>query len=537
MSFIYWLPDKNGQKNEYKTDSNSVIVIGANGAGKSHLGAWIEQQSLKFVHRIAAQRKLNFKDNIPLKNYAQAEDIVMFGTDDQSNKESKIHKWGLVNNDEYTTRLIDDFENVLSALIAKRNNEIDIFFKACQDAEVNQTNHPHTPDTVIDKLYRLWNAIFPHRELRLDDSKFIAVQKTENGEVKYSATKMSDGERSVLYFAAQVLCVPENKTLIVDEPELHLHKSLMNCLWTELENFRKDCLFIYITHDTQFAALHTQADKVWIKQYDGNQCWNFERILDSDLPEELLLDLLGNRKPVLFVEGEKNSFDSALYARIFPSYYVVPCGSCSQVIARTKIFCSNPMLHHIQAYGIIDRDYRSEHEIKAYEADGIYVLDVAEVENLFISEPLIKAFAVHLGLNGSDILKEISEYVIERFKNQLPGQVCQAVVSEIKYKLNIAEISKKNDMEAISTLDTVFKSIDYESIKAERLAAFSTIANSNDYSSIVRVFNQKGIAKSIGHFFGMKDNEYCQTILNLVNAKNFSIIDAISESMPKEIPR
>lgn len=84
MVSIYYLPDENGEKIEYGTNFNSVIIIGANGAGKSKLGAWIEQQDLENVHRIGAQRNLNFKENIPLKSYSQAEDTVFFGTDDKS---------------------------------------------------------------------------------------------------------------------------------------------------------------------------------------------------------------------------------------------------------------------------------------------------------------------------------------------------------------------------------------------------------------------------------------------------------------------
>ena len=64
MTFTYWLPDEQGQKQEYTTSNNSVIIIGANGSGKSHLGAWIEQQDLENVHRIGAQRNLNFNEDI-----------------------------------------------------------------------------------------------------------------------------------------------------------------------------------------------------------------------------------------------------------------------------------------------------------------------------------------------------------------------------------------------------------------------------------------------------------------------------------------
>lgn len=76
MAFTYFLPDENGNKTEHGTTSNAVIIIGANGSGKSKLGAWIEQQDMEQIHRIGAQRNLNFQENIPLKSYSQAEDFV-----------------------------------------------------------------------------------------------------------------------------------------------------------------------------------------------------------------------------------------------------------------------------------------------------------------------------------------------------------------------------------------------------------------------------------------------------------------------------
>ena len=79
---------------------------------------------------------------------------------------------------------------------------------------------------------------------------------------------MSDGERVALYLIAQCLCIPQNKTIIIDEPEIHLHRSIMNKLWAEIEKNRPDCLFVYITHDTQFAANHIQSEKYWIKEYN-----------------------------------------------------------------------------------------------------------------------------------------------------------------------------------------------------------------------------------------------------------------------------
>lgn len=68
-SYKYKLPTINGGSKEYNTINNSIIIIGANGSGKSKLGAWIEGEDPLDVHRIGAQRNLNFQKNIPLSNY------------------------------------------------------------------------------------------------------------------------------------------------------------------------------------------------------------------------------------------------------------------------------------------------------------------------------------------------------------------------------------------------------------------------------------------------------------------------------------
>lgn len=148
MTFTYWLPDEQGQKQEYTTSNNSVIIIGANGSGKSHLGAWIEQQDLENVHRIGAQRNLNFNEDIALKSYSQAENFVFYGTDNKGyvERKDKAYRWEW---GKYTTKLVDDFENVLAALIALKNNENELFVRRCREAEKCNISKPGVPITVL----------------------------------------------------------------------------------------------------------------------------------------------------------------------------------------------------------------------------------------------------------------------------------------------------------------------------------------------------------------------------------------------------
>ena len=540
--FKYWLPEDTGYK-EIQTDSNSVIFIGANGAGKSRLGAWIEKKNTDYVHRIGAQRSLNFQENIPLRSYKESEDLVMFGISNVSNKEQKIFKYNHGNgseDDKYVTHFFDDFTNVLSALIAKSNNENDKFIAECKEAERKGKVHPHTPKTDIDKLVTVWSDIFPQRSIIYNDSRFYAEDPASEKKEEYSATKMSDGERTALYFIAQVLAVPPNKALLIDEPELHLHKSLMNRLWFELEKHRPDCLFIYITHDTQFAAMHLNADKYWVKSYYGENNWKIEKIESKDLPEDLLLDLLGNRKNVLFVEGTSGSYDTRLYSLIYKDYYVVPCGSCTQVIARTKAFNNTQLLHHYKAYGLIDRDYRSDYEIEAYKRDNIFTIEVAEVENLFITEELIRAIAKIHGSNEDDVFQKIYAYIVkDRFEKQIDSQVCQAVVSELKYRLDSIEIDKKNEANAKTTLNQGLSSIDYEAIKKRVETSFKAVVDSGDYKKVIRVFNEKGLTKSIGHFMSIINEDYCRVVIGMLKNGAVNIDELLGQYLPGSdlIPR
>lgn len=538
MAFTYWLPNEQGQKQEHRTESNAVIIIGANGSGKSKLGAWMEQQSFAGIHRVGAQRSLNFGDSIPLKSYSEAENYVLFGTNDQNrvrnNDKGARWDWG----NSYTTKLLDDYGNVLAALLALNNNEIASFFDLCRKAEQENKEKPSTPQTVLDKLTQIWKTVLPQRDLIVDDAKFYSSFIRNGAEIKYSANQMSDGERAVLYLAAQVLCVPANKTMIIDEPEIHLHRSIMNRLWKALEQSRPDCLFIYITHDTQFAAAHSHADKIWIKEYDG-QNWRLEKLTGNDLPEELLLDILGSRKNVLFVEGERDSYDTQIYAELYPDYLIIPCGSCTQVIARTKAFRNNPSLHDCEVYGIIDRDFRSEYEIEKYATESIFAINVAEVENLFIVEELIRLMAAHMGKDPDAIFERVKNYVIdERYARQINGQICEGTVAEIKYKLMSAEISKRNDAEAKASLNAVLAGINYETIKQEQESKFQTVLQSRSYSDTIKVFNKKSIASSIGHFFGISNSEYCSTVIALLRGeKHDAIVNAIVPYLPTDIPR
>ena len=72
---------------------------------------------------------------------------------------------------------------------------------------------------------------------------------SKSGSDSYSVAEMSDGERNALLLAAEVLTVPSGTLILIDEPELHLHRSIISSLLTGLFSNRSDCMFVISTHE------------------------------------------------------------------------------------------------------------------------------------------------------------------------------------------------------------------------------------------------------------------------------------------------
>ncbi|MGV2389311.1 MAG UNVERIFIED_CONTAM: hypothetical protein LVR29_16845 [Microcystis novacekii LVE1205-3] len=73
----------------------------------------------------------------------------------------------------------------------------------------------------------------------------------------------------------------------------------------------------------------------------------------NEIPENLLLEIIGSRKPILFVEGDKKGLDYFIFSHLFKDYTVIPHGGCSDVIYATCSFSKLKNLHGLDCQGII----------------------------------------------------------------------------------------------------------------------------------------------------------------------------------------
>ena len=157
MDFTYYLPGPNNTRIEYNTSSNSVI-IGANGSGKSKLGAWIEKNYAQNTHRIGAQRSLEFGTYIKQMSYEQATNKLISGSEEQTQNHDHRWKWDGEKWD-YTSALLVDYESVLSAVWAKQTKQESEYIAKCRERDHLGQSHDAVPEMVVDKLSRIWSTV------------------------------------------------------------------------------------------------------------------------------------------------------------------------------------------------------------------------------------------------------------------------------------------------------------------------------------------------------------------------------------------
>jgi predicted ATP-dependent endonuclease of OLD family len=341
---------------------SSIVIVGANGSGKSRFGAWIDLESPQksLVHRVGAQKSLSIPEYCSTSSIDAAENYLLYGyyqhnlAPEQLENYKIGHRW----QSKPITLLQSDYDKLLTYLFTE---EFEKSTKYRQ--QVRATEQPEVaPETRLDIIKRIWELVLPHRELIIGAGKIEARPKS--GGASYHAAEMSDGERVIFYLIGQCLAARENGILVIDEPELHIHRALQSRLWDAVESERPDCLFVYLTHDLDFAVTRVSATKIWLKSYENNR-WNWHLVPENEeIPERLLLEILGSRKPILFVEGERNSLEYFLFSHLFKKFTVTPCGGHEQVIHSTSSFLKLKSLHALECKGIIDRDFRTDEQVE-----------------------------------------------------------------------------------------------------------------------------------------------------------------------------
>lgn len=465
----------------------SVIFVGANGSGKTRLAVDIENQHPDESHRISAHRALNLETSVPkipeedaLRHLRYGETLAQFFS------RSKERRW----RNKAATHLLDDYNFVLQALFAEQGNTALKSHKAAR-AGTNGNIEP----TKFEKLQEIWGKIMPHRNLDITHDT-ILVKANEKG-TAYSASEMSDGERAIFYLIGQILLAKNESLLIIDEPELHLHPSIISKLWDELEAVRPDCAFIFITHELGFAAAR-HGRKYVLNNYNPSLGWNIEEVpTDTGFSEETTTLILGSRRPILFVEGEKSSLDFAVYNCAFPDALVLPVGGCSEVIQSVVSMRNNDSLTRVTCSGIVDADGRSEEEKDQLKKYNIATLPVSEIENIFVLPTVSRAILKAEEYEETEILKRLADIkleISETLKNDrvVIGVLLRHCRRQIDFRLKQMDLSTVSDTAEIKiALEQKIAEIDVEKMVIDAEKNLRALIDSEDLEKLLALYDNK----------------------------------------------
>ena len=483
----------------------SIVIIGANGSGKTRLGVHIENAiAMEAVHRIAAQKRLFLNDDVQLISLEKAEVALRFGHPNASGNRD-AHRWA----GRQAVHELSDFDALQQRLFAENNRS------AVRHVQRRKTNEAAPlPTSSLDRLKEIWDNLLPHRTLEITEAT-IKVRPVAEGAGAYAGSEMSDGERAIFYFLGQCLVQPQNGAIIIDEPEGHVHKAILGPLWDAIERARPDCSFIYITHDLDFAVSRTSASKYFVRSYTiadphakppVSASWDIEALPESTgLPEIVVAEIVGSRKPVLFVEGERDSLDVLIYRLRYDKFTVMPIGGCDAVIHSVASFARNDALHWIKAKGLVDADDRTATAIAELQQGGVHVLPVAEIENVMLLPSVFTALAEALLFKDAPAkLATLTSQVMNSAQKELDEVSARYSTRQLDRRLKKVTVKAKDVASLKAGYQEELANIDVEALYTDFRTKLEKRIQGSDLKGVLELYDSKGLLVEAARLLGFK---------------------------------
>lgn len=500
-------PRSNGPVPSIDSDRN-LLIIGANGAGKTRFTSQLIHQLKDKAFCMSPITALYGAQTGPTDRQQPGIDTVY----DRMQREVPL--FSPLSGMEH----MGQFDKLMSLLLGEEIINL-IGYK------VSHSTNPEArlPETKLDTVIQLWKEIFPGNDVLIEGGRLLFSRQLD-GETR-PPVRLSAGEKIVLYYLGAAMFAPAKGVIIVDSPGMFLHPSVIKRLWDMIEELRPDCRMVYTTHDLDFASSRTGAITCWVKDFNSvTNTWEYDLLPpDSELSDEMYLTILGDRRPVLFIEGEpQRSIDARLYPLIFPDYTVKPLGSCDRVIESTRVFNSLAAFHHLDSFGIVDRDRRSEKEVEYLRAKKILVAEVAEVENLFMLEEVVRTVASSCHKNEDSAFARTKKALMAMFERELKEQALLHTRHRVKHTVEHRIDRKFQNITRLEEhLSDLVTEINPRATYEELCRQFRSMLKTGDYAGILRVFNQKSMLSetNVWGLCGTHDkNHYINTVMDLLRA-------------------
>jgi ABC-type cobalamin/Fe3+-siderophores transport system ATPase subunit len=434
MSFELAIPKTNGDFLRLTVNlGDQLFVLGANGTGKSSL-----------MHRLYGLHWMNARYvSAHRQNWLESSEITL------SSRQRRQAGTNMMNADSQPyARWRDDFSSeragiALYDLVDAENARARAIAEAVDTKDLNRAAKLSAQSAPLAQINDLLAAANVPIQIVIRAGEDIRALRA--GGIEYGVTELSDGERNALLVATNVLTAKPGTLILVDEPERHLHRSIISPLLTHLFAARDDCAFVVSTHDVMLPMDNPSARTLLTRScaYVSSAAANWDLDILSpgaDIDEEIRRDILGSRRTILFVEGINQSLDKPLYALIFPTVSVVAKQSCRDVEHAVAGLRSASDLHWINTFGVVDNDGRSEADVARLAALGVFALPTFSVEAIYYHPSLQRVVAERRAtLVGGDVGQSLAAAAeglldaVSEHADRLSARVAEKTVREVLF--------------------------------------------------------------------------------------------------------
>ena len=392
----------------------------------------------------------------------------------------------------------------------------------------------------VDKIVHEKKSPFDQLNELLELGTLMVAIENSNGEkllarrqgvdAPFSIAQMSDGERNAVIIAAEVITAKPGTLLLIDEPERHLHRSIIEPFLSALLTQREDCAFVVSTHEIALPVAHPEAKTLMVRSCNWNNdrpvAWDVEFLQPNiDLPDELKLAILGSRKRIFFTEGNDNSLDLPLYKALFPGLSIKPMGNCGDVQKAVKGLRESQNHHHVEAFGLIDRDNRTAEEVRQLSDNNVFALDVYSVEALYYCSDAIAAVARRQAESlGGDCGVMIQSATQQAFKIlEECGLADRMIKGRCKCRMQRQFFSKIPDWSAVSLEEPQKIEISLDSYYQDESTRFQKFIDKKNLDGIVARYpirNTKVFGSISMNLAFRKRRDYEQALITLIRKDN-----------------
>ena len=455
-----------------------LFVVGPNGSGKSGLVQELYTRNWESAVRISAHRQNWMESN-----------ALPFSPQDRLNRENAIRsqdqqptarwkEWGPESRVGIILANLIDSENAMGRNVRER-------LVSGDDKGAKEAANKPSPLENINLL--LSESGIPVHLSIAADSSIVAAKR---GGVPYSIAALSDGERSAILTSGTVLTAGPGSFLLIDEPERHMHDSIVRPLLTQLFQMRSDCAFLVATHDLLLPVHYPNSRTVIVRDSCVREAsvsaWDLDILPeDTEIDDTTRIAILGARRRVVFVEGRASSLDTPLYEILFPKVSISPQESCGAVERCVDGVRASAGLHWVEAFGIVDQDQLTAQKKASLLAKSIFALNVYSVEGLYYHPAIQRRVADRqvavLGGSAEVLIRAAADAFIpavDTQKTRLAARMTEQVVKDM-ISLQVP------DWKAIASNAAISISVDAKSAMTTELTRLETLLAARDVSSIV----------------------------------------------------